>query len=326
MKPVVLVTGPIFPKTREILEREFTCHRLYEATDRAALLKEVGREVRGLATFGPWGADAALIDALPALEIISNFGVGVDAIDLEAARRRGIVVTNTPEVLDDCVADTAIALVLNTLRRFPQAERWLRSGHWASRGAYPLATALRGKTMGVLGLGRIGEAIARRALAFGMKVRYHNRRPKAVAYPYDPDPVTLAKNSDVLVVATPGGPETRGLVDARVLDALGPEGYLVNISRGSVVDEPVLLAYLKAGKIAGAGLDVFDNEPNIDPEWFALENAVAAAARRQRHRRDAHRDGDAADREPAPSLRRKAGEDAGRLRRASAPHPGRAAR
>lgn len=274
MKPEIIVTGPIFPKTREILEREFVCHRLYEAADRAEFLRTLAPRVRGLATFGPWGADAALMDALPKLEIISNFGVGVDAIDVAAAKARGIVVTNTPDVLNDCVADTAIALVLATLRRFPQAENYMRSGYWASRGAYPLTTALSGKTMGILGLGRIGEAIARRARAFGMRIRYHNRRRKGVEYPYDPDPVTLAGNSDVLVVATPGGAETNRLVDAKVLDALGPEGYLVNISRGSVVDEPVLLAYLKAGRIAGAGLDVFDNEPDVNPEWFALENAV----------------------------------------------------
>ncbi|MEW5862413.1 MAG: 2-hydroxyacid dehydrogenase [Pseudomonadota bacterium] len=274
MKPEIIITGPIYPKTQEILEREFVCHRLYEAPDRAQFLKALAPRVRGLATFGPWGADRALMDALPKLEIISNFGVGVDAIDVAAAKKRGIIVTNTPDVLNDCVADTAIALVLNTLRRFPQAENYMRSGYWASRGAYPLTTAVWGKTMGILGLGRIGEAIARRATALGMKIRYHNRSRKNVDYPYDPDPVTLAKNSDVLMVATPGGPQTSRLVNAQVLDALGPTGYLVNISRGSVVDEPVLLAYLKAGRIAGAGLDVFDNEPNVNPEWFALENAV----------------------------------------------------
>ncbi len=274
MTPEVAITGPIYPKTQEILEREFVCHRLYEAADRAAMLAAIAPRVRALATFGPWGADAALIAALPKLEIISNFGVGVDAIDLAAARARGIVVTNTPGVLDDCVADTAMALVLATLRRFPQAERYLRAGKWAARGAYPLATALGGKTMGILGLGRIGEAIARRALAFGMKIRYHNRRRKDVPWPWDPDPVTLAANADVLLVATPGGAETRHLVNAAVLEALGPEGHLVNISRGSVVDEAALLDALKEKRIAGAGLDVFENEPNVDPRWFELEEAV----------------------------------------------------
>jgi lactate dehydrogenase-like 2-hydroxyacid dehydrogenase len=214
------------------------------------------------------------MDALPKLEIISNFGVGVDAIDVAAARQRKIIVTNTPDVLNECVSDTAMALVLNALRRFPASEGYLRSGHWATRGAFELTTSLGGKTLGILGLGRIGESIARRALAFGMKIRYHNRKRKDVPYTYDADVVALAKNSDVLLVATPGGAETSRIVNAKVLDALGPEGYLVNIARGSVIDEPVLLRYLKDKKIAGAGLDVFDGEPKIDPEWFGVENAV----------------------------------------------------
>ena len=274
MKTEIIVVGKIFARTQEKLDREFSCHKLYEAADRAAFLKQHAPKVRGLATFGQNGADAALMDALPGLEIISNFGVGVDAIDLAAAKQRKIIVTNTPDVLNECVADTAMALVLNTLRRFPQSEAYLRSGYWATRGAYPLSTSLGGKTLGILGLGRIGEAIARRAESFGMKIRYHNRSRKRVAWPYDADPVALAKNSDVLLVATPGGAETSKIVSARVLDALGPEGYLVNIARGSVVDEAALLKYLQEKKIAGAGLDVFDNEPKIDPEWFGVENAV----------------------------------------------------
>jgi lactate dehydrogenase-like 2-hydroxyacid dehydrogenase len=168
-----------------------------------------------------------------------------------------------------------MALILNTLRGFPQAERYLRVGDWGARGAYPLTTSLGGKVLGVLGMGRIGEAVARRAAACGMQIRYHNRsRKKGSAYPYDPDAVALAKNSDVLLVATPGGAETSKLVNAKVLDALGPEGYVVNIARGSVIDEPALLRYLKEKKIAGAGLDVFENEPRIDPAWFSVENAV----------------------------------------------------
>lgn len=274
MKPEVLIAISVFPPTQERLENAYTCHRLYEAANREAFLKECGPRVRAIATFSSAGADAKLIDALPKLEIISNFGVGVDAIDLEAARKRGVIVTNTPDVLNDCVADTAMALVLNTLRKFPQSEAYLRSGFWATRGPYPLTAALERKTLGVLGLGRIGEAIAKRALAFGMKIRYHSRSKKKVPYPYDPDPVTLAKNSDVLLVATPGGAATSKIVGARVLDALGPRGYVVNIARGSVIDEPVLLRYLKEKRIAGAGLDVYANEPGMDPEWFSVENAV----------------------------------------------------
>ncbi len=268
------MTAKVLPRTQEILEREFNVLKLWEATDRDAFLAGAAPGTRALASFGPWGADAKLMEALPKLEIISHFGVGVDSIDLDAAKKRRIIVTNTPDVLNDCVADTAMSLVLNVMREFPQSEAHLRSGYWASRGIYPLTTALGGKTLGILGLGRIGEAIAKRAVAFGMKIRYHNRSNKNVPYPYDPDPVTLAKNSDVLMVATPGGAGTAKIVSAQVLDALGPKGYVVNISRGSTIDEPVLIRYLKEKRIAGAGLDVFENEPNVNPEFFALQNAV----------------------------------------------------
>lgn len=274
MKPDIVLVSRLFAPTLETLEKEFSCHRLYEAEDREACLKEVAPRARGVASSSGTRVDAALIDALPRLEIISNFGVGVDAIDLEAARRRGVIVSSTPGVLDECVADTAMALVLNLLRRFPHAEQYLRAGQWAARGAYPLTTSLGGKTMGILGLGRIGQAIARRAQAFGMRIRYHNRRPKDAPYPYDPDPVTLAANADVLMIVVPGGAETRGLVGADVLDALGPGGYLVNIARGSVVNEPVLVDYLKKARIAGAGLDVYAQEPHVPPELLALDNTV----------------------------------------------------
>ncbi len=274
MKAEIIATTRIYAPTQKRLDAEFTCHKLHEAADRAAFLKQHAPNVRALATFGPAGADGALMDALPKLEIISNFGVGVDAIDLDAAKKRKIIVTNTPDVLNDCVADTAMALTVNVMRKFPQAEVYLRAGHWAAKGAYPLTTSLGGKTMGILGLGRIGEAIAQRAQAFGMKIRYHNRNKKDVAYPYDADPVALAKNADVLMIVTPGGAATDKLVNAKVLDALGPEGYLVNIARGSVVDEPVLLKYLQEKKIAGAGLDVFADEPKVPAAFFTLDNAV----------------------------------------------------
>ena len=215
-----------------------------------------------------------MMDALPRLEIIANFGVGVDQINLDDAKARNIIVTNTPDVLNECVADTALALILNTVRKFPQSEVHLRAGHWAAKGPYPLATSVGGKTLGILGLGRIGEAIAKRAMACGMKIRYHNRNRKNVPYPYDPDPVALAGNSDVLMIVTPGGAETSKLVNAKVLDAVGPQGYVVNIARGSVIDEPVLLRYLQERKIAGAGLDVFADEPRVSPEFFTLDNAV----------------------------------------------------
>ncbi|HUG76205.1 MAG TPA: 2-hydroxyacid dehydrogenase [Burkholderiales bacterium] len=274
MKADIVLTAQGHAGTMATLRSEFTCHELHSAPDRKAFLENVAPVVRGLATFGPMPVDGALMDLLPKLEIISNFGVGVDAINLEDAKKRGIIVTNTPDVLNDCVADTALALVLMTLRQFPQSERYLRVGQWAARGPYPLTTTAGGKTLGILGLGRIGEVIAERAVACGMEIRYHNRRRKDVPYPYDPDPVTLAKNSDVLMVVTPGGPETNRIINDKVLDALGPQGYLVNIARGSVVDEPVLLRYLQEKKIAGAGLDVFADEPRVPKEFFGLENAV----------------------------------------------------
>ena len=274
MRPEIIITAKGHAATMATLQSEFTAHNLFDAPERESFLKKNAPAVRGLATFGPMPVDGKLMDALPKLEIISNFGVGVDAINLDDAKKRSIIVTNTPDVLNDCVADTAMALVLNTLRQLPQSEAYLRAGKWAARGPYPLTTSLGGKTLGVLGLGRIGEAIAKRAAAFGMKIRYHNRNRKDAPYPYDPDPVTLAKNSDVLMVVTPGGAETARLIDEKVLQALGPQGYLVNVARGSVVDEPVLLRYLQEKKIAGAGLDVFADEPRVPPEFFPLDNAV----------------------------------------------------
>ena len=274
MKPEIIITAKGHAGTMDTLQSEFDAHLLSDAPDRTAFLKQHSSKVRGLATFGPMPIDGKLMDALPKLEIISNFGVGVDAINLDDAKKRKIIVTNTPDVLNECVADTALALVLNTVRKFPQSEKYLRAGHWASRGPYPLTTSLGGKTLGILGLGRIGEAIAKRVSACGMKIRYHNRNKKDVPYPYDPDPVTLAKNCDVLMVVTPASAETNRIINAKVLDALGPKGYLVNIARGSVVDEPVLLRYLQEGKIAGAGLDVYADEPRVPPEFFTLDNAV----------------------------------------------------
>jgi lactate dehydrogenase-like 2-hydroxyacid dehydrogenase len=274
MKNDLVITAQGHKGTLERLQKEFAAIKLWEAADRAVALKEAAPRMRGLAHFGHSKVDGALMDALPKLEIISNFGVGVDQIDLDAAKKRKIIVTNTPDVLNDCVADTAIALVLNTLRKFPQSETYLRAGYWPTRGPYPLATSVGGKTLGVLGLGRIGEAIAKRAQAFGMKIRYHNRNRKDVPYAYDPDPVALAKNSDVLMIVTPGGAGTAKLVNAKVLDALGPQGYLVNVARGSVVDESVLLRYLQEKKIAGAGLDVFEHEPKVPAEFYSLDNAV----------------------------------------------------
>jgi len=274
MKPEIIITSRGHGPTMATLLSEFNAHILSEAPEREAFLRQHAATVRGMASFAPMPIDGKLMDALPKLEIISNFGVGVDAINLDDAKKRGIIVANTPDVLNECVADTALALVLNTMRKFPQCEQYLRAGSWAARGPYPLTTSIGGKTLGILGLGRIGEAIAKRAIACGMKIRYHNRNRKDVEYPYDPDPVSLAKNSDVLMVVTPATAETSRIINAAILDALGPGGYLVNIARGSVVDEPVLLRYLQEKRIAGAGLDVFADEPRVPPGFFTLDNAV----------------------------------------------------
>jgi lactate dehydrogenase-like 2-hydroxyacid dehydrogenase len=271
MKPDILIVRPVLESILAALEQTSTCHKLYAAADRTTFLNSVAPVIRGLATFNH--APAALIDALPMLEIIANCSVGNDGIDLATAARRGIVVTNTPDVLNDCVAETAMALALNLLHRYPQSEQWLRQGRWPD-GPFALGSELNCRTMGILGFGRIGAAIAQRAVAFGMNIRYHSRQRKQSAYEYDASAIELATNSSLLMIAVPGGSATQHLVNATVLDALGPQGYLVNISRGSVIDEPALIAALRERRIAGAALDVFDHEPNINPSFLELDNVV----------------------------------------------------
>ena len=270
----LILTTRIPSPAQELLEGQYLCHKLYEAKDRAAFLAQIGANVRGIATFAQGGVDAALIEALPKLEIISHYGDGVEKIDLQAAKRRNVVVARVIGLVESCVADTVMGLMINVMRRLPQADAFVRTGKWTAPNTFPPATSLSGKAVGILGLGGIGEAVAKRALAFGMEVRYHNRRKKDLPYAYDPDLLTLARNSDVLVLAVPGGPQTERIVDAAVLDALGPRGYLINVARGSVVDEPVLIDYLQKKKIAGAGLDVFVNEPRLDPRFIEMENVM----------------------------------------------------
>jgi lactate dehydrogenase-like 2-hydroxyacid dehydrogenase len=271
----ILFTGALPPTVANGADAAFTVHRLAEASDRAAFLREHGHRIRGVAATGSHGPiGAALFDQLPALEIVSHFGVGYDNVDVAEAARRGIMVTNTPDVLTDEVADLTLGLLIATVRRIPRAEQHLRTGQWRSK-PFPLSPTLRGRTVGILGLGRIGKAIAVRCEAFGLPVAYHGRREQAgVAYAYHASAVELARNVDVLIAVTPGGPETRHLVNAEVLEALGPDGVFVNVARGSVVDEDALLAALRDKTILAAGLDVFENEPNIRPEFLELENAV----------------------------------------------------
>lgn len=221
------------------------------------------------------GVDADTIASLPNLEAIVNNGAGVDAIDLAAAKRRGIGVSNTPDVLSDTVADTALGLILMTLRRFGVADRYVRAGRWGRDGQFPYARDVSGLQVGILGLGRIGSAIATRLLGFDCAVAYHNRhRIDGSPFRYAQSPVELAESVDILVVATTGDRTTRHLVDRAVLEALGPEGYLINIARGSVVDQDALVELVAGGGLAGAGLDVFADEPNVPEALLELDNVV----------------------------------------------------
>jgi lactate dehydrogenase-like 2-hydroxyacid dehydrogenase len=211
----------------------------------------------------------------PDLEIVSSFGVGYDNIDAKAAARLGVTVTNTPGVLDDEVADTALGLTIMTVRQLSQSERYLRAGQWAAKGGFPLSPSLRGRTVGIFGLGRIGKAIAKRISAFGLDIAYHARHAQAdVPYRYYSSLVEMAKAVDILIVIAPGGPATRHIINAEVLKALGPDGVLINVARGSLVDEKALIEALRNKTILAAGLDVFENEPNVPQELIALDNVV----------------------------------------------------
>jgi hydroxypyruvate reductase len=273
-KPTVLQLGPLMPLIEAGLAANYTLLHLGRAADAAALLAEHGASVEAVASSGRNGVNAALIDALPNLRLIANFGVGYDTIDVEHARKRGVVVSNTPDVLTDCVADLAMALLVDVARGITAGDRYVRAGRWP-KGPMPLATRASGKRLGIVGLGRIGRAIAARAEGFDLEIRYHNRRPSPGSpYPYEHSLDALARWCDFLVVATSGGEATRGLVSAAVIDALGPGGYLVNIARGSVVDETALVAALAEGRIAGAALDVFADEPRVPEALLALDNVV----------------------------------------------------
>lgn len=272
----VLLLGP--PKTLIVdgLRAAFTLHHALDPDAAEPILAKAAATIRGIAISGPPGrAPSALMQRLPKLEIVSSFGVGYDHVDAKWAGAHGIVVTNTPDVLNEEVADTALGLLLCAVRELPQAERYLREGRWAKEGDYRLTASLRDRTVGMVGLGRIGRAIARRLDAMRMPVVYHSRRAQAdVPYRHYPKLVDMARDVDVLIVITPGGAETRNLINAEVLEALGPSGVLINLSRGSVVDEPALIKALQQRSILAAGLDVFANEPQVAPELIALDNVV----------------------------------------------------
>ncbi len=274
MKPEVLVMGPMYAPTLEALEAKFATHKAWQADDRDALLAGLADRVTAVASTAARGVSAATMDRLPRLKLIAHFGVGVDAVDVEAAKARGIAVTNTPDVLTEDVADLAMGLLVATVRRIPQGDRFVREGRWPA-GALPLTDTMQGKTLGILGLGRIGRAIARRAEAFNLRIAYQGPRRKAdVPWPHFADPVALAREADFLVAACPGGASTRGLVSRAVIDALGPRGVFVNIARGSVADQPALVAALGEGRLGAAGLDVFADEPRVPQALLGLANVV----------------------------------------------------
>jgi lactate dehydrogenase-like 2-hydroxyacid dehydrogenase len=260
----------------DALSAAFNLHIAADATDFDAFTAALAPRIRAMALSATTErVPAALMARLPRLEIISTFGVGYDHIETKWAGEHGITVTNTPGVLNEEVADTALGLLLCTVREFPQAERYLRAGKWEQK-AYPLSGAtLRDRTAGIVGMGRIGKAIARRLEAFGVPVVYHSRRPVAdVSYRHYPDLVAMAKDVDTLIVIVPGGAETRNMINAQVLEALGPNGILINVARGSVVDEPALIKALQDKKIRAAGLDVFVHEPKVPKELMEMEGIV----------------------------------------------------
>ena len=271
MKPDLLQVGTYAPAHQAQLEAEFSAHSL-EAVEADPAL--AGR-IRGIVTRSNVTLPASVLDQLPQLEILSTFGVGYDGLPLAAAAARGIPVTNTPDVLNTAVAELCVGMLLGLMRRLPAADRFVRDGKWM-HGVMPLGTSLSGKRVGIVGLGRIGKDIARRLEPFGVTLAYHGRSDQHIAYRYEADLVQLARDSDVLIVAAPGGPETKKMIDRAVLDALGPQGVLVNIARGTLVDEAALVEALERKTLGGAALDVFEQEPCANDRLAALENVLLA--------------------------------------------------
>jgi len=267
--PNVMLVSQVMPYMAQALNEQYVVHEKDHITDPGAL-----QRIRAIVGGGDSKVEAKLMALLPHLEMISVVGVGYDGVDVKAALERGIRISHTPNVLNDDVADLALAHLLNVARRLPQADRFVRNSDWVD-GPYPLSRKLSGSRLGLVGMGRIGQAIAKRALAFDMSISYTSRSPRAeVPYTFHATPEALAANVDFLVVITPGGPGTRHLINAAVLKALGPKGYLVNVARGSVVDEAALVEALQKKQIAGAGLDVFADEPRVSAELRNLQNVV----------------------------------------------------
>ena len=272
----VLQMGP-YPKWDEdALDSHFTTHRYYQADDKNALIASIAGSVRGLATKGDLGVKREVIEALPNLEIISVYGVGYDAVDVDAARERGVRVTNTPDVLTKECADLGVAMMLAQARAIVPADKWVRDGSWARTGPMALQTRAHGKKAGILGMGRIGAEVARRLRAFDMEIAYTNRAPREgeADAQFIADPVELARWADFLFITLSASAETRHIVNREVIEALGPDGMLINLSRAANVDEQALLDALESGSLGSAALDVFENEPNLDPRFLELDNVL----------------------------------------------------
>lgn len=270
----LLVMADLGSYVMERLDANFRTHKLFQSSNPDQMIADIGSKIRGIAAGAHKPVDVALMDKLPNLEIASNFGVGYDNIDAKSAGTRNVIVTNTPDVLSDEVADTAIGLMINAVRELPQAEQYLRAGKW-TKGEYPLTkNTLREKRVGIAGLGRIGKAIASRAEAFGLSVAYYGRSNQNLAYDFYDDLTEMARNVDIIVSVLPGGAATNKAVNAGVFEALGSNGTFVNIGRGSAVDEAALIEALEDGTIRSAGLDVFEKEPHVPDALLALPNAV----------------------------------------------------
>jgi len=267
----ILQTGPLLASCEKALAERYTVHKLHEQADKSAWLKQNGARIRAHAGSG---VQADLMDALPNLEIIASFGVGYDNIDTATAKARNIRVTNTPDVLNDAVAELTIGLMISLARRIPQSDQYVRQGKWLA-GNFGLFSELTGKTVGILGLGRIGKEIATRAQAMKMRVVYHGRHAQpSVPYVYYDNLEDMARDADWLVIIAPGGKGTEKIVSRKVLEALGPKGAIVNVARGTLVDESAMVELLQNGGLGGAALDVFEDEPSVPEALFGLDNVV----------------------------------------------------
>lgn len=275
MKPEILLMAPLFVSTMETLEDNYTVHRYWEANDPGALLAEISDRVRAVVTDGGTGVEESVLSALANIEVVTVFGVGVDAVALPYCKTHKIRVTNTPDVLSDDVADLGVALMLGISRQVVFADNYCRQGHWSTKGPMPLTTRMTGKRAGIFGMGSIGLRLARRLEAFDMTVSYCNRNKRSDAnFRYESDLHTLASEVDYLIVAASASPSTQRIINQDILDALGPDGFLINISRGSLIDEPALVTALQTNAIKGAALDVFADEPNIPDALIDMDNVI----------------------------------------------------